>query len=403
MKNESLILVVNPGSASRKYALFSDGTKKANINFEFENGKVISKLDYNGQKYPATYEDSDLSAVSRYVFPILKQYQIVSQDSQLSAIGIRLVAPSRLFMKDAYVDESIMQAMEAVQARAPLHVGTVLTEIKQLTGHFVGTPIIVISDSAFHADKPSKAWHYGIDTELAEKLDVRRFGYHGISVGSVVRILSEQNQLLPKTIVCHIGSGSSITAVRDGKSVETSMGYTPLEGLMMSTRCGTMDISAALAIKRGLNMSDEQLEEYLNKKAGLLGLSGSSDDIRQLLEKENDGDERAKLALDIFVYRVQLAIGQMAASMGGADQLVFTATVGERSAPMRQRITDNLGYLGFNLNQETNNNAFEPKEITNIAESGGKPILVVSTDESSEIARRATEYIRLELNHPENL
>lgn len=394
MLNKSLILVVNPGSASRKYSLYSDGAKLADINFEFENGKVISVLKYNDQKYPNTHSDADLSAVSRYILPLLHHYQVIAESDKLTAIGIRVVAPSNRFTRDQLVDDDSLAALAAVQQRAPLHVGTALAEIQQLKTYFTDTPIVIISDSAFHATKPEWASHYGIDIELSERIEVKRYGYHGISVGSVVNVLQSQNMLPAKAIICHLGSGSSISAVVDGKSVETTMGYTPLEGLMMLTRAGNMDISAALAIKRELQLTDEGLEEYLNKKCGLSGISGTSGDVRDLLAADAAGDAKAQAALKMFVYRIQMAIGQMAAAMNGVDAIIFTATIGERSAPIRARILDNLGYLGLSYGKQQNDAVFEPKQPINIAATGSKPIIIISTDESSEIARRAAEFIK---------
>ena len=393
MEKNNLVLVVNPGSASRKYALYVDGRKLATVHFEFEDGKVVSTVTKDGQKYHDSYDDADLSAVSKYVLSLLIRHQVIAADEKISAVGIRVVAPSKRFATDQLADDSAIAALENVQLRAPLHVGTVLAEIRHLKESFTDTPVKIISDSAFHSTKPEWAWHYGIDTEIADKFDIKRYGFHGVSVGSVVRNLQQANMLAPKTIVCHLGSGSSITAVVDGKSVETTMGYTPLEGLMMETRVGNIDPSAVVAIKRELHLEDNAVEEYLNKKCGLIGVSGSTNDVRQLLAKEEQGDARAKLALKMFVYRIQMAIGQMAASMGGADQLVFTATVGERSAPIRERVLENLSYLGFINDKAKNDATFEPKEIVNIAAENSKPIIVISTDESSEIARRAAEYL----------
>jgi len=394
MTSESLILVVNPGSSSRKYALFADGKKRAVINFEFEDGKVTGKVGYNGQKYPAAYDDTDLSAVSGYVLPLLHQYEIISDKDNLTAIGIRLVAPTMRFTKDELLTDDMERAMEAIQRKAPLHVSTVLAETKQVKAHFPAVPIVIISDSAFHATKRECAWYYGVDTELADKYEIKRYGFHGISVGSVVRCLTEQNKLSSKMIICHLGSGSSLTAVNEGKSFDTTMGFTPLEGLMMATRSGNMDISAALAIKHSLNMTDEELEQYLNKKSGLIGVSGTSNDIRQLLASEKQGDDRARLALGLFVYRIQLAIGQMAASMGGVDSIVFTGTIGERSPIIRGRILDNLEYLGFIYHKDNNDQTFEPIEAVNIAIEASKPVWVILTDEAAEIARRAEQYLR---------
>jgi len=394
MTPESLILVVNPGSASRKYALFADGKKRANINFEFEDGRVIGKVEFAGNKTPITCDDADLSAVSSHILPLLHEHEIIGHSDVLTAIGIRIVAPAMRFTKDELITDEVIVALESIQQIAPLHITTALSEVKQIKEHFPGTPLIAISDTAFHSTKSEFAWHYGIDTEFANRFEIKRYGYHGISVGSVVHCLAEQNKLSQKTIICHLGSGSSLTAVVDGKSVDTTMGYSPLEGLLMASRSGTIDVSAALAIKRELQLTDSELESYLNKKSGLLGVSGSSNDVRQLLVSEEQGDDRARLALGLFVYRIQLAIGQMAASMSGVDSIVFTGTIGERSAVIRGRILDNLEYLGFIYHKDNNNSTFEPVEAVNIAIEASKPAWVIVTDEAAEIARRAEQYIK---------
>lgn len=391
--SDSLILVVNPGSASRKYALFADGLKKANVHFEFVDGSVVGTVEFDGKKRSVKYDDRTLENVCSYVLPLLHQHRVIESSDNLQAIGVRVVAPSDNFAKDRFLTDDIIEELKALQQKAPIHITTVLAEIQKLKESFANITLIAISDSAFHSTKPVWASHYGINTELAEKFGIKRYGYHGISVGSVVRRLAESNNLKPKTIVCHIGSGSSITALLDGHSIETTMGYSPLEGLMMSTRSGSIDVAAALAIMRELKLSDIELEQYLNKKSGLLGVSGGSDDIRQLLVAEEQGDENSKLALQIFVYRIQQAIGQMAASLGGVDCLVFTATISERSFVIRERVLKNLGYLGFEIDKTVNEKTFEPKEVTNIAIQNSKPILVAATDESAEIARRTEEAI----------
>lgn len=392
--SDSLILVVNPGSSSRKYALYKNDQISAVVNFEFEDGKVTGKVEFEGQKYPAAYDDADLSEVCKYVLPLLHQYNVIGESDGLTAIGVRVVAPAMRFTKDELLTDEVISALEALQKKAPLHITTALAEIKQVKSHFPGVALVAISDTAFHVTKNECAWHYGIDPELSEKTGIKRYGYHGISMGSIVHYLTEQNVLAPKTVICHLGSGSSLTAVMDGKSNETTMGYSPLEGLMMATRSGTMDVSAALAIKHELGFSDDELEQYLNKKSGLIGVSGTSNDIRQLLASEESGDKRAKLALDLFVYRVQLSIGQMAASMGGIDELIFTGTVGERSNIIRGRILAKLGYLGFERDQTADESTFEPKTPALITTESGKKALVVSTDEAAEIARRTSVYIQ---------
>ncbi len=391
---ESIIFIVNPGSASRKYALYIGGNKKANFHFEIVDEKVVGELSFDGNKYVEKYDDANLANAPHRTLPLLHKYKVLNESDKISAIGIRIVAPSRRFMQDELVTDEVISVLEDLSRESPLHIKTALLEIKQLRIRFPKTPIIAISDSAFHATKPDYARYYAIDTKLADKLEIERYGFHGISIRSIVDKLEKSDILLPKTIICHLGSGCSVTAVENGKSVETTMGYSPLEGIVMATRSGSIDVSAALAIKRDLGFSPSELEEFLFRKSGLLGLSGSSDDIRQLITSEAKGDARAKLALDIFVYRIQQAIGQMAASMNGVSCLVFTGTVGERSITIRGRIIERLDYLGFEISPKANEKAFEPIEIANIANLSSKPVLVVLTDEAAELAHRTEKYIR---------
>jgi len=393
MAAESLIFIVNPGSASRKYALYSGGQKITSIHFELVDGLVVGSMEYDGKKIVEKYDDANLSNAPHRTLPLLQKYSVINDEDKISAIGIRIVAPGGRFTCDQLISDETISLLDDLCQKSPLHIKTALLEIKQLKVRFPGTPIIGISDSEFHVTKPDWARYYGINTTVAGEFGIERYGFHGISVGSVVKFLKKQDILLTKIIICHLGSGSSLTAVHNGKSVDTTMGYSPLEGLMMSTRSGSMDISAALALKRGLHMTDGQLEEYLFKKSGLLGVSGSSDDIRQLISSESKGDSKAKLALDIFVYRVQLSIGQMAASMGGVNCLVFTGTVGERSSIIRGRVLKNLDYLGFEINSQINEQTAEPSKVVNIANLSSKPILVVATNEAAELAYRTEKYL----------
>jgi len=390
---EPIILVVNPGSSSRKYALFEGERKKASLHFEYASGEIIGTLEFAGTKHLIDNKGSDFGSAARLVMPLLVEHKVLGEDDKLSAIGIRLVAPSSKFIKDCLITSEVESELEVLCRQAPLHIATVLGEIKKIRQYFRGIPIIAISDSAFHSTKPEWASYYGIDTRLADSHDIKRFGYHGISIESAVKTLRGGDMLLPKTIICHLGSGSSITALQDGKSIETSMGYSPLEGLMMATRSGSIDLSAALALERSLDLNDDQLEEYLNKNSGLIGVSGSSNDIRELLEKEKTGDKKAELALKMFVYRIQQTIGQMAASLGGVNSLVFTGTVGERSFIIRERVLNNLDYLDLSYDKELNDQTDGSSKPINIAANESKPIIVLPTDEAQEIARRAIKYM----------
>lgn len=393
MVGKSYIFVVNPGSASRKYALFSEGKKVANIHFELVDNKVVGNIECQSGNYSVKYNDSNLANAPHRLLPLLQKYKILDNEDRIGAIGIRVVAPSRLFTKDHKITEKILEELNDLRQETPLHIKTVVLEIRHLLKRFPKVPIIGISDSMLHAEKPDYAMYYPIDIKTADKFGVERYGFHGISVGSVINTLKNSNILMSKTVICHLGSGCSVTATLDGKSVDNTMGYSPLEGLMMSTRSGSMDVSAAIVLKEKLGLTDIRLEQYLDKEAGLLGVSGSSDDIRQLVVKEKQGDKRAKLALDMFVYKIQQGIAQMVASMDGVNCLVLTGTIGERSDIIRERIINKLNYLGFSIDKSVNSRTYEPKDITNIAHINSKPILVIATDESAEIARRAEQYL----------
>ena len=205
----------------------------------------------------------------------------------------------------------------------------------------------------------------------------------------------KEHDILPeKLIVMHLGSGSSVSAILNGKAMDNSMGYTPLEGVAMSTRVGTIDVAAALAIKKALKMkTDEEFLLYLNKQCGLLGLSGVSDDMREVIQKRDEGDLRASLAHSIFVYRIQSYIGQMAAVLAGADAIVFAGTIGERSDEIRHFVTQKLGYLGFRLDAEKNANLEYTDRHAIISAEGSKPIYVIQTDETDEMIHRAQKFI----------
>lgn len=266
--------------------------------------------------------------------------------------------------------------------------GPALSEIKKVREIFgEDKPIIGVSDSAFHATIPEQAKLYAIPIEDSRRFGIRRFGYHGISVQSVIgRTAGLLGRMPEKVIVCHLGGGASITAVKNGQSIDTSMGFTPLEGLVMATRVGDIDAGTVLYLSEKLNKNQKELEAYFNNNCGLLGLSGKSDDIRELLVNEKNGDLDSKLALQIYVNRIKQYIGRMAAVLGGVDLLIFAGTVGERSFIMRERICDNLKFLGIELDEEMNNKS-EGVEAEIGKTGGGTQILIVKTDEMEEIAK----------------
>lgn len=387
---EKLFLVTNPGSSSRKYALYRGDEAVCTLHFEMEGKDVVCTLKRaDGSKQKLTEGFKKLTDTVKYVKDILENEGYLDKNNVLSAVLARVVATGDYFAHDHLVDAECLKKLEIGKKRAPLHVPVVAAEIESCVKEFDGTPVMIISDSAFHTSRDDTHTYYAIDTELADKAEIKRYGFHGLSMGSISGYLEAEKLGAEKVIACHIGSGSSVTALKDGKSFDTTMGYTPLEGVMMATRCGDIDATAAMAIGRELGLEGEKLEEYLNKQCGLKGVTGETDDMREVLSLRADGDARAKLAYNMYIYRIQRAIGQMAASLQGVDALVFTATIGERNSEIRRDIVAGLGYLGFKLNDTKNDDGFGDNRHCNIAASGSKPIYVIQTDETGEMIRRA--------------
>ncbi len=387
---EKLFLVTNPGSSSRKYALYRGADALCNLHFELEGKDVVCTLKTpDGQKKKLSDGFKKLTDTVKYVQDILTAEGYLSKNTQLDAILARVASTGDFFTEDHIVDDECLKRLDAAKKRAPLHVPVVAAEIEECVKEFKGTPVITISDSGFHNTRDAAHTYYAIDPELADKAEIKRYGYHGLSMGSIAHYLKEHNLLAEKVVACHLGSGSSLTAMLNGESFDTTMGYTPLEGVMMATRCGDIDATAAIALGRELGLEGEKLEEYLNKQCGLKGVSGETDDMREVLSLRADGDVRAKLAYDMFIYRIQRAIGQMAASLQGIDALVFTATIGERNSEIRRDIVAGLGYLGFKINDTKNDDGLGENTHCLISASSSKPIYVIQTDETGEMIRRA--------------
>lgn len=394
-----LILITNPGSSSRKYALYKGQELLCSLHFETEDGKIICTLKRaDGTSKNIKTDFKALTSCVANLSEILTAEGYLGGMSKIDVILARVAAPGEFFSHDHLVDEKVLKELDAAKKKAPLHVPVVAGEIEHLVKSFKDTPVITITDSGFHNARPDLMKYYAFNPEIANKYDIKRWGYHGLSVGSIVQYMKAQEILPQKLIVCHIGSGSSITAVFEGKSLDTTMGYTPLEGVMMATRTGSLDAAAALALKRALKYeSDESLEKYLNKECGLLGVSGQSDDMRNILRLRDEGDKRGTFAHALYVYMLQRGIGQMAAALGGVDAIVFTATIGERSDEIRRVTTQKLAYLGLAIDEEKNI-AEMPERHTNIAAEGSKPVWVIRTDESEEMIRRGLALLD-KLNH----
>jgi len=384
---DSLILIANPGSASRKYALYKGGMCRAELHFEFVYQKLVCTFTYKGLQHVLHLDFHHMGEAATHVVDIFKDKGVLSDHEKIERVGLRIVAPSSFFMIDHVIHNDVVSHLEDILPRAPLHIKATLDELHILRKQFVNIPIVGVSDSAFHITKPDYAWNYGISLEDADRFEIKRFGYHGLSAESVVHELKHAEKLPQKLVVCHLGSGASVTAIYDGKSLDNTMGYSPLEGVVMSTRSGNIDPAAVRSLKDACNFSDAEVENYLNNHSGLLGLGGSSD-IRELLRREEDGDVKSKLALQTYVYSVQKAVGEMVTVLDGVDVLVFTGTVGERSAPIRERILSSLHYLDFELNKESNKACEAPSKLNVISRlAHSKSVIVVPAQEAAEMAR----------------
>lgn len=389
-----MILVANPGSSSRKYALYTQGgdgvTLQAALGVETSDEGLICTLhrgSADGQTVPISF--SDVADSASHAEQLMRDNGALAADEHIDSIAIRIVAPGSYFMSDHVVDDEFMAKFTEAKALAPIHVTNTLHELELLRTLYSQAKIIGVSDSAYHRTKPSYAWNYGINLHDADTYDIKRFGYHGLSVRAAIDTLWGMGKLPPKVIVCHLGSGSSITAVYHSRSVDTTMGYSPLEGVLMATRSGSIDTIATKVLKNKLNFSDDELESYLNQRGGLLGLGGSAD-IRELIEREATGDHLAHLALTTLVHTYHKAIGSMMAVLGGADLLVFTGTVGERSAILRKRIVAHLGFADFLLDGPANEACLTPEKPTFISKkAASKPIIVIPANESLQIAKNA--------------
>lgn len=390
----SLLLIANPGSASRKYALVDDKLKEvAALHIEQSGSELIATLRTGGDTRQVPLGFADISQSAAHLYGIFNRERLLESTSDVRAIGLRIVAPSNYFLKDRLVDDDVVQHVRDILPLDPIHVSGTLQELEALRSSLPTVSVALISDSAFHARKPSYAWNYGINLQDADRFEIKRFGYHGLSVSSAVNELWNRGKLPPKVVVCHLGSGSSVSAVFHGRSIDNTMGYSALEGVIMATRTGSIDYTAAMALKTKLGLDDDQLEHYLDEKGGLLGLSGTSD-IREILDREANGDHIAHLALMTLIHSIHKAIGAMVVAMNGADLLVFTGTVGERSANLRRRIVAHLECLDFILDGNRNKSCLNPTEFTSISQAAvSKPIIVIPTDEGVEIARHTVKLL----------
>lgn len=396
------ILVLNAGSSSLKFRLFEMDALRPLSEPEriLAEGQVerIGKPDARLTFSAGPAEAAEQSAVragsvtdsTHLVVDRIKDSPALAGPSfNVDAVGHRIVHGGARFYKPALVDEAVLRDIHELTELAPLHNPLGLAGIEAVREAMPDVRNVAVFDTAFHHELPEEAARYALPGDLTERLQLRRYGFHGISY----RYVSERLQLCLerpaadlRLIICHLGNGASVCAVRGGRSVDTSMGFTPLEGLIMGTRSGDVDPGLILHLLRRERLTPDAMDELLNRKSGLLGLSGRSGDVRDLEGAAKDGDASAQLALECFAYRVRKYIGAYAAALGGVDALVFTAGIGEHSAATRARICRGLDFLGLHLDDPRNDQATGHGPAAIGAVDAGR-VWIVPTDEERQIAR----------------
>ncbi len=387
-------LILNSGSASHKHALYEDEKILYFLHFEMVEDKYVAHEKIGETKHDLEITEKNFERSVDFTVSRLLENKLITDKNEIKAMGVRIVAPGVFFQENRIIDRTYEKNLKKALEKAPLHLSSVIKELKFAKKVLPKTLVVGVSDSVYHRGMPETAKYYALPIEVSRKYELYKFGYHGLSVQSVIDKLAEKNNgILPeRVVVCHLGGGASITAVLRGKSIDNSMGFTPVDGLIMATRVGTIDPGAVSYLSDKLGLHGDKLLNYFNTKCGLLGLSNNkSDDIRELLKYEAMGDFSSKLALDSYAYRARKLIGQAAVSLGGIDTLVFAGTVGERSLPMRARICLGLDFLGIKLDQDLNNKTDSVEAEIQSVDSKVK-ILVIKTDEMKEIVQ---ETIRL--------
>lgn len=355
------------------------------------DGAFIKVTLPSGEKRQIMHDMPDHKEGVNVVFKALLDPEMGALKSldEIDAVGHRIVQGGDKFNQSMLVDKSVEDGIEELCDLAPVHNAGHLKGIRAVDALMPKTPQVVVFDNAFHSTMPDYAYLYAIPYELYEKYHVRRYGFHGTSHRYVSKRVCEilgLDQADSKVITCHIGNGASIAAVLNGKVVDTSMGLTPLAGVMMGSRCGDIDPSAVTYLMEKLNMTPHEMSDFLNKKSGVLGITGISSDMRDVEAAANEGNERAVLALKMYAYRVKKYIGSYAAAMGGVDAVVFTAGVGENQTGLRADICRGLEFLGIEIDEAVNATV-RGREAVISSPSSRVKVVVVPTDEEIVIAR----------------
>lgn len=388
-------LVVNPGSSSKKYALYHKGDNVCSMKFERVATGFEQCTERNGtrKKCEGVSPTAYAAAIEHFIEFCVSEGVIASPLDIASGV-VRVVVPGTYFQQHTLVTDIYIHKLRDQESAAPLHIPHILQEIKFIRRVLPDLLLVAASDSAFHATMPALARTYSLPRSDTAQFDLYRFGYHGLSVASIVRkhhaVLGSEPT---KLVVCHIGSGVSVTAVRDGVSVETTMGYAPGSGLVMASRAGDVDTGALLAIMRLKNLRPLDAQSYLQVSGGLFGVCQEAD-LRLVLERAAQGDGPATLALEMFVYHCAKSIAATTVALQGLNSLVFTATAGERSATLRGLICTQLAHLGVHIDGERNEQLVSKDGLCSDHASAVK-VAVIKTDEMGELYLVGRQLVQL--------
>ena len=394
-------LVINCGSSSLKYQLIDMSTEKCMVQGLVERigieGSVLTQKVEGKDKYVINTEIKNHKDAIKLVLEALIDpvHGVIKSMDEISAVGHRVVHGGEKYSESVLINDEVLQSIKDCIVLAPLHNPPNVIGIEACKELMPNTPMVAVFDTAFHQTMPKHSYICPLPYDLYQKYGIRKYGFHGTShkyvSNKVAKVMGRDIKDL-KIVTCHLGNGCSLAAVKNGKSVDTSMGFTPLAGVMMGTRSGSIDPSVISFLIEQHGYTIEEVDELLNKKSGVLGISGVSSDFRDVLAAGEAGNERAKLALEIFYYKVRTQIAAYAGAMGGIDVIVFTAGIGENSAITRKEILNGLEFLGFTLNEEKNELRGQIQEIS--TEDSRLKVYVVPTNEELMIARDTAKLVK---------
>ena len=387
------ILVINAGSSSLKYQLINMADESVILKGVCERitatGGVLTQKTFDGRECVIKQDMPTHKEAMELVLKAMldKENGALSSVDEISAVGHRVLHSAEDFHSSVVIDDEVIRICEKNAVFGPLHMPGNIACIKSCREVMPGVPMVAVFDTTFHSTMPAKAYMYGIPYEVYDEYKIRKYGFHGTSHKFVseetIKLLGKKDS---KIVVCHLGNGSSISAVKDGKCQDTSMGFTPLEGLVMGTRSGDIDPAAVDYLREKLNLKPEEVVNYLNKKCGVLGVSGISSDLRDLEAATAKGDERALLALEMLAYRVKKYVGSYIAVLGGVDAVVFTGGIGEHSPRIRRLVMEGMEFCGAKFDEEKNLAYSSGIAYLNTEDSKVK-IIVLPTNEELSIAR----------------